>query len=253
MSSIREVTEICRDLGYYPGPVEFARKNNYLMNKFAFPAHVVKLFIVAILILAGIFFLRSELFDTDKLLALAREYTGHWWLVPVLILAQIILYTFALSGSYALWITAPLYSPVIATTILATGGTLGAICAYYFSRNLTDKWVARVERSKSYKLLQHHNNFLSLFALRTLPGFPHGLINYSSGILDTRLAHFLPATILGFAIKFYIYSTVIHNATEVISKEETLDSSALGPLVLLSLLAFTGVFIRHRLENKSAS
>lgn len=222
------------------------------MNKAVFPAYAVNIVAIALLIVIGSLVFRSGLLDTDWLLALARDYAEHWWLVLILVLVQVVLYTFALSGSYAVWVTAPLYSPATATMILAIGGTLGAISAYWFSRRLTEKWIARVERSRAYRLLQGHNHFFSLFALRVLPGFPHGLINYSSGMLKTSVVHFLSATLLAFTIKFYIYSAVIHKATEAAVKEKSLDLSALVPLILLSLLSFAGVFIRHRLDSKIA-
>ena len=212
--------------------------------------YVKKLVIMALLITAGILLEVTGLLDANKMLFVAREYSDQWWLVLVLILLQIILFTFALAGSLFLWIAAPLYPPAMATFILAAGGTIGGITAYLFSKRLTDDWVERIESSHTYKLLHKQDNFFTLFALRVFPAFPHSLVNYSSGILNVKLSHFIPAAILGISIKSYIYSKIIYTTTASASLEDLLDISIYGPLILLSAITLTGVFIKYKLANK---
>ena len=209
-----------------------------------------KLFIVALLITAGILLEFYGLLDAEKMLNVARGYADQWWLVVVLILLQAVLFTFALAGSFFLWIAAPLYPPAMATFILAAGGTLGGICAYWFSKRLTDEWVEKIENSHAYKLLHKQDNFFTLFALRVFPAFPHSLVNYSSGILKVKLSHFIPAAILGIGIKSYIYADVIYNATTSASLDELMNISTYGPLILLSALTLIGVFIKYKLSKK---
>ena len=213
-------------------------------------SYIKKLVIVVLLITAGILLEVDGLLDAEMMLNIAREYTDHWWLALVLILLQIIAYTFAQAGSFFLWIVAPLYLPVMATFILAVGGTLGGITAYLFSKRLTGEWIERIENSHVYKLLHKQDNFFTLFALRIFPGFPHSFVNYSSGILNVKLSHFIPAAILGLCIKFYIYSNVIYNATTSITVEGLLDISTYGPLILLSIITLIGVFIKYKLASK---
>ena len=213
--------------------------------------YIQKLLIVVILVAAGIVLEVTGLLDADKMLNIAREYTDQWWLFLVLILLQIIMYTFALAGSFFLWIVAPLYPPVMATVILAAGGTLGGVTAYLFSKRLTDEWVERIENSRVYKLLRKQGNFFTLFSLRVLPGFPHSLVNYSSGILNVKLIRFIPASILGLSIKSYVYSKVIYNATTSPSFETLLDISVYGPLLLLAAISLLGVFINYKLASKN--
>ena len=212
--------------------------------------YIKKLLIVALLITAGILLEVAGLLDAGEMLSLAREYSGQWWLVLVLILLQTVLFTFALAGSFFLWIVAPLYPPAMATFILAAGGTLGGVTAYFFSKRLTNEWIERIERSRTYKLLHKQDNFFTLFALRVFPAFPHSFVNYSSGILNVKLSHFIPAAILGISIKSYIYSKVIYSATESASLEDLLDISTYGPLMLLSAITLIGVFIKYKLASK---
>lgn len=212
--------------------------------------YIKKLMIVAVLVSAGILLEFYGLLDADEILKIARGYAAEWWLVLVLILLQTILFTFALAGSFFLWIAAPLYPPAMATFILAAGGTLGGVCAYYFSRRLTDEWVDRIEGSQTYRMLHKHDNFFSLFALRVFPAFPHALVNYSSGILNVKLSHFIAAAILGISIKSYVYSSVIYNATTSASMDELFDISTYGPLILLSTITLLGVYIKYVVDRK---
>ncbi len=211
--------------------------------------HIKKLIIIALLIAAGILLEVIGLLDAEKMLAVARGYSDQWWLVLVLILLQTTMFTFALAGSFFLWIAAPLYPPVMATFILTVGGTLGGIMAYFFSKRLTDDWVVKIEKSHAYKLLRKHDNFFTLFALRVFPALPHSMVNYSSGILNVKLSHFISAAILGLSIKFYIYSKVIYNATTSASLEDLLDISTYGPLVLLSVVTLAGVLINFKMKK----
>lgn len=206
--------------------------------------------IILILIVTGITLEFSGILDTGKWLAIAREYNDRWWLVIVLILLQAIMFTFALAGSLFLWVVAPLYPPVMSAFILAAGGTLGGIMAYYFSRRLTDDWVSRVENSHTYRLLHKHDNFFTLFAFRVFPAFPHSLINYSSGILQVKLSHFIAAALLGISIKSFIYSKVIYSATTSASIDELLNISTYGPLILISVITLVGVAIKYKMSDK---
>jgi len=212
-------------------------------------AYIKELSIVVLLVTAGILLEIAGLLDAEKMLNIARAYADNWWLILVLILLQIIMFTFALAGSFFLWIAAPLYPPAMATFILTAGATLGGVTAYLFSKRLTDDWVEKIENSHAYKLLHKQDNFFVLFALRVFPAFPHSLVNYSSGILKVKLSHFIPAAILGIAIKSYIYSNVIYNATTSASVEELFDISTYGPLILLSAITLIGVFIRYRIKG----
>jgi uncharacterized membrane protein YdjX (TVP38/TMEM64 family) len=212
--------------------------------------HAKKLIIVALMISAGILLEFAGLLDAEKMLGIAREYSDRWWLVLVLIFLQTVLFTFALAGSFFLWIVAPLYPPGMAAFILAAGGTLGGISAYFFSGRLTDDWISRIENSHTYRLLHKQDNFFALFALRVFPAFPHSLVNYSSGILKVKLSHFILAAISGLAIKSYIYSVVIYNAASSASIDDLLDISTYGPLILLSMISLAGVVIKYRLTAR---
>ena len=208
--------------------------------------HRTKLLLITLLITFGIYLEIAGWLDAQQVLEFARGYTRHWWLILILIAAQSVFFTFALAGSLFLWIAAPLYPPPVATFILAAGGTLGGLGAYFFSEYLTADWIQRIEKSRAYKLLHAQDNLFTLFAMRVFPAFPHSLVNYSAGILKARLSHFIVAAILGISIKSYVYSRVIYNAASSLSMDVLLDVWILGPLVLLSAISAAAVYINYR-------
>ena len=213
--------------------------------------YLKKLFIVVLLITIGILLDFAGWLDAEKILVVAREYTHYWWLVVVLILLQTVLFTFALAGSLIFWVAAPLYPPAMAAFILAAGATLGGIGAYFFSSYMTDEWIHRIENSHAYKLLHKQDNFFTLFALRVFPAFPHSLVNYSSGVLKVKLSHFIPAAFLGVGIKSYVYADIVYNLTTTASIDDLFNISTIGPLILLSVITFLGVFIKYKMTSKN--
>ena len=208
-----------------------------------------KIAIIVLLISLGIAMELAGLLDARQLLEIARGYTQHWWLIVLLILMQALLFTFALAGSLFLWVVAPLYPPLVATLILVAGATLGGIGAYLFSTYLTEEWQHRIENSHSYRILQTQDNFFTLFAMRVFPGFPHAIVNYSSGVLKARLSHFIVAAFLGISIKSYLYANVIYAASSSLSLELLLDFRIYAPLVALSLVSALLVYVNYRMTN----
>ena len=209
-----------------------------------------KLIILVVLIIAGILLKIFGLLHPVELISIGRQYTDNWWLPFILVLLQILLFTFAQAGSLFLWVAASLYTPLVATLILATGATLGGVSAYFFSEKLSVEWMQRIENSHIYKLLQKQNNFFTLLAMRVMPAFPHSVINYSSGILKTNLLYFSSAAFIGIALKSYVYSKVIYSATSDASLNDLFDIATIGPLVLLSVVMLGGVFIKYKYDQK---
>lgn len=209
-----------------------------------------KLIILIILVGLGISLQLTGRIDSEQLITFARQYADHWWLGVLLVAIQTVLFTFAIAGSSMVWITAVLFTPLTSTAIITTGTTLGAISAYFFSERLSEEWSQKIKNTRIYKLLRKEGNFFILFALRMMPGFPHSVINYSSGILKIKFISFIPAAIMGTAIKTYVYSALIYNATTPGAMTSSISLSTVWPLLLLSLLILAGAFVKRHLENK---
>lgn len=195
-----------------------------------------KILILIALVGVGIILQLAGLLEPDRIVTFSKQYAGEWWLWIMLVVLQVILFTFALAGSVFLWVAATLYPPLESTIILATGATLGGLSAYFFSQRLASDWIHKVENSKAYRLLQENDNFFTLLALRIMPAFPHALVNYSSGILNVKLVYFLPAAFIGVGIKSYLFSSIIYQAVSAGSLYDLFDLKVLAPLIIFSLL-----------------
>jgi uncharacterized membrane protein YdjX (TVP38/TMEM64 family) len=209
-----------------------------------------KLIILIILVVLGITLQLSGTIDLERLITAARQYADNCWLGILLVAVQTVLFTFAMAGSSMVWITAALFTPLTSTVIITAGTTLGAVSAYIFSERLSVEWTQNIKNTRSYQLLRQEGHFFTLFALRMMPGFPHSVINYSSGILRIKFIYFIPAAISGTAVKTYIYSALIYDTTIPGTSTSPIGVTTAWPLILLSLLILAGVFIKRYLKNK---
>lgn len=206
----------------------------------------LKLALIVGMIACGIGLELAGIIDLKHSLLLARANADHWWMILLLIMLQALLFSFALAGSLFLWIVAPVYPPLTATIILAAGGTLGGLGAYFLARFLTREWVEHVETTRTYRFLHRRDNFYALFAMRVFPAFPHAIVNYSAGLLKAKLSHFIIAAMLGIGIKSYIYASVISRASDQLSPQVLLDVRVIAPLIALSALGVLLLYADRR-------
>ena len=211
------------------------------------PTRLWPLVLLAALVTLGMTVHALGLVDARVALDWARGYAAQWWFPAVLVALQVLLFTFGRPGSAVLWLAAPLYAPPAAAAILTVGGCLGALAAHAFARRLTGASQQRLQASRGYRILQRESDVLVLCALRLAPGFPHSVINYAAGTLRVRRAPFLASAAIGFAIKSWLYATVIHRALAAGRPADLLAPGALWPLVALVAVVFLArVLLRRR-------
>jgi uncharacterized membrane protein YdjX (TVP38/TMEM64 family) len=202
--------------------------------------------ILVVLVVTGVTLHVTGALDWQVLLEKAQGYTGYWWLAALLIMIQVLLFTFALPGSSLLWVVAPLYSPATATLILVTGSVLGALTAYWFARRRAFGWSGRIRSSQSFRLLERRADFLTLCALRVMPNFPHSIINYGAGVLRVPIGQFVASTLIGLTLKSYLYANVVHNAVTAEDPARLMQLETWGPLGLLAILMAVAAWFRAR-------
>lgn len=211
------------------------------------PARLWPLALLAALVALGIAAHALGVVDTAAALAWARMYAAQWWFPPALVALQVMLFTFALPGSAVLWLAAPLYAPPAAAAILTTGGCLGALAAHAFAQRLTGATRERLQSSRGFRILQRESDFYMLCALRLAPGFPHSVINYAAGTLRLRRTPLLASAALGFGLKSWLYSTLIHGALAAGRPADLLAPAALWPLAAAALVALLArAWVRRR-------
>lgn len=193
----------------------------------------------------GVHALAPDLVDLQATLAHARTHAAQWWFVPLLVLLQVLLFTFALPGSATLWLVAPLFAPCKATLILTTGGCIGALAAQAFARGLAGARLARLQASRGYRVMRSRSDFPMQCALRLTPGFPHSAINYAAGVLRLPIVPFAAAAAIGFGIKAWLYSSLIEQALATGAPADLLAPEALWPLVALALVLLAAHAVRR--------
>jgi uncharacterized membrane protein YdjX (TVP38/TMEM64 family) len=202
----------------------------------------IKLMILPGVLLAAILAQQAGYIDLTDELETFEEVAQLWWMVLLVVLVQAALYMFALPGSLLVISLAAIYPPWAGTMLVVAGGLLGALAAYYFSAWLSPVWTARIARYKGYQLLKQNSGFLQLFALRCFPGFPHSIINYSSGVLKVRLKPFLLSTALGYAFKGYIYCSAVYHATHIQENGQAISFATFLPLFFLVAFSMMGIW-----------
>lgn len=183
-------------------------------------------------------------FDWHAMHLQAAQWTHTWWLIPVLILGQALPFAFALPGSLMFLVIGLLYDPFPATAMITAGGVLGSTAAYHFSRLFSLGWVQRVQGHRIFRVLQGNTNLLMLCAMRTLPGFPHSIINYGSGLLHVPLKRFVLSAVLGYLVKGLLYATILHNVVDAEEATDLFTLDVLWPLLVLAVLFIAGFFLQ---------
>ncbi len=198
------------------------------------------------LLLTGLILQISGRLDSGWMQHQAMAYARHWWMPAALTALMTGMYALALPGSIIVILMALLYPPLYATLLAATAGLIGSLLAYYMTRTLTAAHAERYAHTWLFQRIRHGTGFWIMLALRVLPGFPHAILNYSAGILHMQIGWFALSTATGFAIKGFVYTSAIHNATSL-GQEPTWSLATTWPLLVMALLAASGWLIEHRL------
>lgn len=205
-----------------------------------------KIFILVAVLVMGFAVQKLGLLDLSKSMEWVDPLENSWWVPMFLILLQIVMYMLAFPGSIIMWSLGAIYQPWTATFLVVAGGVTGGLAAYFFATFMSSSWTRRFSTSRVFKILQHNSGFFQLCALRCLPGFPHSVINYSSGILGISLPSFIFSTAMGFGVKGFIYCSAVHSALHLEDNQSIINISNLWPLIVLVIFALLGIAVQKR-------
>lgn len=204
-----------------------------------------KIMILGVILSTGVILHLLGWFDVRRFLAEAEAYARAWWFAPAIVVAKVALYAFALPGSMLIWVAGLFYAPLTATMVIVAGGTGGAVAAYAFTRGMSTDFAGGIESSRFFNLLRRHSDLATLCAIRTLPNFPHSVINYGAGILGVPLPRFIAATIVGFSAKGYLYASMIRRAATAEGFSDVVDLRTVGSLFIIAGLFVAGKLIQR--------
>ncbi len=202
--------------------------------------------VLAILLAVAFILGRTGVLDWEEIHTQIEPVTGRWWSIPLLIALQAVFYALALPGSAFLIVVPVFYSPIVSTPIVVAGGVMGALLGYALARRMGEDWRNKVEKRRTFKLLKRNSDFLALCAMRVLPGFPHSVINYGSGLLSIPPKVFGLAAAAGFAAKGYLYAVLVHGAVQAQDLEDYIRLESIWPLIVLAALLVGGRMLRRR-------
>ncbi|MBX5440347.1 MAG: TVP38/TMEM64 family protein [Solirubrobacteraceae bacterium] len=100
-----------------------------------------------------------------------------------------------------------LFGTALGTPVAVVGATLTALAAASISRFVAGDAVERIggRRIGLLAAFLERRGFLSVLAIRLLPGVPYNLCNYALGLTRIPLATIAPATALGTAPRTFAY------------------------------------------------
>lgn len=182
----------------------------------------------------------------EDLLEWGGRVGSEWWFLLLVMVAMVVLLTFGLPGSLGVWLIAPFNHPVLATALLVAATTVGCLSAYRFAGHMGRDWQPSGTSARVVELLRTRSDFLILLAMRMLPGFPHSVINFASGVLGVPLATFLTASMVGLTIKWGVYTSAIYGITDAIEGDDAITPGTVLPLVVLVVMALAGAWLRRR-------
>ena len=215
-------------------------------NRGGIPYRVI---LLVLFILAAVVLDRRGVFDWRRMVRIGEVHAHRWWFPPALVFVKIVFYTFAFPGSVFFWVAGLLYHPLEATGLICAGGVGGALCAYFFSRKMSQSSARKIKASRFFGIMEKHGDFVSLCAVRTMPSFPHSIINYGAGMLSLPLPGFALSSLIGFAAKGYVYASAIRLAGTADEIGDALSPGAVVPLLALAALFIAGKLLQRRFSK----
>lgn len=190
------------------------------------------------------------LVDQAELQALI-ERAGIW--APIVYIAVYVIATSLLLPSTALNVTGgAIFGPIWGVVWTSVGAVLAAVLSFLFTRTIGHDFVNRKfgTRWPSMDREVRRAGLSYIFAIRLLPIFPYGLVNYVAGLTTISFKSYLLGTIPGTVMGVFPFVLIGSSGLKA------MQTGKLIPLVLA--LALTGLltagatwYRRRRNENRN--
>lgn len=142
-----------------------------------------------------------------------------------------------------------LYGVGIGVVVVSIGSTLGATLAFVIGRHLARDWVAeKVSGNEKFEAIDGavgKEGWKIVGLLRLSPIFPFNLLNYSLGLTQVRLKHFLLASWIGMlpGTVMYVYIGSIAASLTALGAGREARTAGEWTLYVLGLLATVAVTV----------
>lgn len=142
-----------------------------------------------------------------------------------------------------------LYGVGIGVVVVSIGSTLGATLAFVIGRHLARDWVAeKVSGNEKFEAIDGavgKEGWKIVGLLRLSPIFPFNLLNYSLGLTQVRLKHFLLASWIGMlpGTVMYVYIGSVAASLTALGAGREARTAGEWTLYVLGLLATVAVTV----------
>jgi len=139
-----------------------------------------------------------------------------------------------------------LFGAVAGALIVNIGATLGAVCAFIFSRYIIGKKIQGVygNQLEKFNTELESNKYQYLFSLRFLPIFPFFLVNFLCGVTKLDLKAFVITTSLGIIPGSFVYTYAGSQLANIDSLGDIFTKEMLFAFVLLGTLSLLPVIVK---------
>jgi len=139
-----------------------------------------------------------------------------------------------------------LFGAVAGALIVNVGATLGAVCAFMFSRYIVGKKIQGTYESQLEKFNTEleSNKYQYLFSLRFLPIFPFFLVNFLCGVTKLDLKAFIITTSLGIIPGSFVYTYAGSQLANIDSLGDIFTKEMLFAFILLGTLSLLPVIVK---------
>ncbi len=184
------------------------------------------------------------LIDQTQLQAFIEQ-AGIW--APVVYIAVYIVATSLLLPSTALNITGgAIFGPVWGVVWTSVGAILAAILSFLFTRTIGHEMVNRKfgNRWPSMDEEVRRNGLSYIFAIRLLPIFPYGLVNYAAGLTSISFKSYLLGTIPGTVMGVFPFVLIGSSGLKAMQTGKVIP--LVVALALTGLLTVAATWYRRR-------
>ncbi len=139
-----------------------------------------------------------------------------------------------------------LFGAVAGALIVNVGATLGAVCAFVFSRYIIGKKIQGLYGSQlgKFNTELETNKYQYLFSLRFLPIFPFFLVNFLCGVTKLDLKAFIITTSLGIIPGSFVYTYAGSQLANIDSLGDIFTKEMLFAFVLLGTFSLLPVIVK---------
>ncbi len=163
------------------------------------------------------------------------------------------------AGVFATIIGGFLFGPALATLLVITGGTAGAVVLFVAARFTGIGAMLEAKAGPGLKKMEQgfrRNAAYYLLFLRLVPLFPFWLVNLVPAFLGVRLSVYVSCTFIGIIPGTFVYALLGNGLGQLLDEgkspdlETILELQYLGPIIALAVLALVPILYKRFISGR---